>query len=228
MQARERDLGRAREVEAVRLDLVDVRLVGRERAGPDQRLLADEHRRQHRDEALLREPVQGEPVEREREERGVADPVAERAPDIRAARSISKRPISSCSLALVERGRLADAPELAASSSAAPSGTSSFGGFGTRSASRSRSCLGGRELLLGRAQLLLHLLELGQLLRRGLSLDLRPAAELVDPRHERAPALVGLEQRVERVARALALERSANGVRVVPGGLEIDHARECR
>ena len=84
--------------------------------------------------------------------------------------------------------------------------------------------LGGRELLLGCLQLLLHPLQLGQLLRRRLPLQLRPPAQLVDPRHERAPALVGLEQRVERLGCSLPPERGPIGVRVVAGGLEVDHA----
>ena len=54
VQARERDLRRARQVEAVLGHLVDVGVVRRERSGADQRLLADEHGRQHRRESLLR------------------------------------------------------------------------------------------------------------------------------------------------------------------------------
>ena len=55
-----------------------------------------------------------------------------------------------------------------------------------------------------------------------------PAAQLVDPRHQRAPALVGGEQRVERLGGALAGERGAEGVGVGAGGAEVDHARESR
>ena len=77
VEARERDLGRAGEVQAVGRQLVDVLLVGRERAGADQRLLAHEHGRQHADEALLGQAVEREAVQREREPGRVADPVAE-------------------------------------------------------------------------------------------------------------------------------------------------------
>jgi hypothetical protein len=73
-------------------------------------------------------------------------------------------------------------------------------------------------LLLGRAQLLLHLLQLGELLGRRLALQLRLPAELVDRGYERAPALVGGQERVERLAGALARERRAVGVRVAPCG----------
>ena len=43
----ERDLGGARQVEAVALDAVEVRLLGRQEARAVHRLLPDEHRRQH-------------------------------------------------------------------------------------------------------------------------------------------------------------------------------------
>ena len=88
--------------------------------------------------------------------------------------------------------------------------------------------LGGRELLLGGAELLLHPLQLLELLGRRLALQLRPAAEVVDARHERAPALVGGEQRVERLAGALAGERGAPGVGLGAGCLEVDHASDSR
>ena len=88
--------------------------------------------------------------------------------------------------------------------------------------------LGGRELLLGGAQLLLHLLQLAELLGRRLALQLRAAAEVVDAGHERAPALVGGEQRVERLGGALAGEGGAPGVGLGARCLEVDHARDSR
>ena len=77
VQAGERDLGRAGEVEPVVRELVDVHLVGRKRAGADERPLADEDRRQHGDEPFRGEPLERERVEGEREAGRVADPVAE-------------------------------------------------------------------------------------------------------------------------------------------------------
>ena len=76
--------------------------------------------------------------------------------------------------------------------------------------------LGVRELVLDRAQLLLDLVQLLELLRRRLALQLQPAAQLVDPRHQRAPALVGGEQRVEASAaplRASAARKPAGSLR---------------
>ena len=77
MQPGERDLGGAREVELVGLERVDVRPVGREEAGAVHRLLAHEHGRQHRREPVRNRAVEREAVERQREERGVADQEAE-------------------------------------------------------------------------------------------------------------------------------------------------------
>ena len=85
--------------------------------------------------------------------------------------------------------------------------------------------LGGRELLLGDLELRLDGLELLQLLGRRLPLELRPRAELVDLRDQLAPALVGGEQRVEVLGRALAREGNALRVRIGAGGLEVDHGR---
>ena len=112
VEARERDLGRAGQVEAVGRKLVDVRLIGREGAGSDQRLLAHEHRWQHRDEAVRRQPVERQPVEREREPRRVADPVAE-AGTGHPSRALH---VEAADLDVLARAfgrrRLADPPEL--------------------------------------------------------------------------------------------------------------------
>ena len=88
--------------------------------------------------------------------------------------------------------------------------------------------LGLGELGLAPLQILLHLLERLELLRRRLSLQLRPRAELVDLGDERAPALVGGEQRVERIGRALAGERGTVGVGLGARRFEIDHETESR
>ena len=112
VQARERDLGGAGEVEPVVSKLVDVRLVGGERAGADERALADEHGRQDGDEALRREPVEREPVEREREPGRVADPVAEAGARTSAphAPCRSGRPRCARALRRAAAARRRDAP----------------------------------------------------------------------------------------------------------------------
>src|SRR5262249_60751886 len=80
------------------------------------------------------------------------------------------------------------------------------------------------KLLLGLAELLLDLLELLDLLRPRLAVDLLARPELGDLRDEPAPAVVGGEPRVERLGRALARERCPVGVRVVARGLRVDQA----
>src|SRR5262249_24953117 len=80
------------------------------------------------------------------------------------------------------------------------------------------------ELLLGLPQLLLHLFQQLDLFGRGPALLFLPRAEVVDLRDELAPALVGLEPGIERLAGALARKRGPVGVRVVARGLRVDHA----
>ena len=117
VQARERNLRRTRQVQPVGRELVDVRLVGWKRARSDQRLLAHEHRRQHDDEALRGEPVEREPVQREREEGGVAEPVAEARPLTSAppapARSSRRRCVRAAARAQAGRRRVEDGRGLA-------------------------------------------------------------------------------------------------------------------
>ena len=108
----ERDLRRAGEVEVVALDRVDVRAVGREEARAVHRLLADEHRRQHRQEARLRHDVDRVAVERERDKRRVADHEAEaRAREPRGALHVEAADLRVL-LRVGERGRLAPAADL--------------------------------------------------------------------------------------------------------------------
>ena len=228
VEAGERDLGRARQVEVVVGERVDVRALGRKEAGAGHRLLADEHGREHGREAVLGEMRERGAVERERDERRVADQVAEaRAREARRPLHV-EAPDLGVLARLRQLGRLARARDL--------DRVLLLGAVRHRLVRRVRHLgeqlvarrLGRRVLLLGRAQLLLHLLQLGELLGRGLALQLRLPAQLVDRRHERAPALVGGQQRVERLAGALALQRRAVGVRVAAGGLEVDHGVKCR
>ena len=141
---------------------------------------------------------------------------------MRAARSMSNRPTSVCSRASSSSGRhpRAESPRRRPRSS--PPGTVVRQ---VRHAQREFVAVGlGRsELLLGRLQLLLDVLQLRELLGGRLALELRLAAQRVDPGDEGTPALVRLEQRVERLGRALAGERSPVGVGVVAGGLQVDH-----
>ena len=227
VQARERDLGGAGEVQAVGGQLVDVLLVGRERAGADQRLLPHEHGRQHADEALLGQPVEREAVQREREPGRVADPVAEaRARHPRGPLHVE--PAHLGVLARLGGARLADAPHLGGVLLRRPVRDVVARGVRDAQGEPVALFLRGRELLLGDLQLLLHALQLLELLGRRLSLQLRPAAELVHARDELAPALVGGEQRVERLGRALPGQAARYRRRIVAGGLEVDHARESR
>ena len=72
VQRRERDLGGADEVEVVVGQVVDLLLGVRQQAGPEERLLAHEHRRDHRLEALAGELLHRPPHERELEQHEVA------------------------------------------------------------------------------------------------------------------------------------------------------------
>ncbi len=148
-------------------------------------------------------------------------------PRRRAARSMSKRPISVCSFGV---GRAA---------AARPSGgspprprrcrrraTSPRAEFGIAASSASRSVSASASSCLGALQLLLDAPQLLELLGRRLALQLRLRAQLVDPRDERAPALVGGEPGVERFGGALARKPAAELVGVGAGGARVDHERE--
>ena len=82
--------------------------------------------------------------------------------------------------------------------------------------------LGLAQLLLEPAQVLLDRLQLLDLLGRRLALQLLAASQLVDLRHERAPALVRFEQLVERVGAALARDARPHAVGIGPRRLEVD------
>ena len=170
----ERDLGRAGEEEAVLLELVDVRLLGREEAGADHRLLAHEHRRQHRREPGRGDVIEREAVEREREQRRVADDVAEprarRAAQRARARSARSRspPSPPPSAAGSPKRRISTA-----SSSVSPSGAESCGGFGTSASASSRAASAAASSSSAARSSSFTPLQLLELLRRRLALQLR-------------------------------------------------------
>ncbi len=155
----------------------------------------------HRRVAVRERAVEREAIERHRDERGVADEEAEARARETRARSISKRPTSVCSgpsgFGLPQRR------SSSASSSVSPSGADGSGGFGTWASSASRSASAADELVLGVRNSSFTAPSSSQLLGRRLALEFCFAAQLVDLRHERAPALVGDEQRVERLGGAL-------------------------
>ena len=175
-----------------------------------------------------REVVERELVERHRDARGVADDVAEaRARDAGGALHVEAADLRVLAR-LRELGGSPTRRSSSASSSVSPSGADVV-----RRIRDEREC--GVARGFGRGELLLGLLELGlrrpellELLGRRLALELRPPAQLVDPRDQRAPALVRLEQRVELLGRALPRERGAPGVRVAACGLQVDHEVESR
>ena len=156
MHRGERDLGGTGEEEAVLLELVDVRLLGREETRADHRLLADEHRRQHGREPRRRDVVESEAVERESEQRGIADDVAEpRSGEARGALELEAADLARL-LGIRERRCFAEAADL----DGVVLGVAVRRGVvrwvrdeGERILAGG---LGGRQLLLRGAQLLLH------------------------------------------------------------------------
>jgi hypothetical protein len=85
-----------------------------------------------------------------------------------------------------------------------------------------------RQLRLEPLQLVLHPLELLDLLRRRLARHLLPAAQVVHLRDEGAPAFVDGQELVEGLRAALARDGGANGVGIVAGDAQVDHGRESR
>ena len=161
--------------------------------------------------------VDREAVEREGEERRIADEVAEaRAGESRGALQLETPDLRSL-LDVVARRRLADAAELDRILIGVSVGDRVVGRV--RDLEQSSVPLGLRrgEGVLRLLQLRLDLLERLELLRRRLSLELRAGPELVDPRDELAPARVRVEKPVERVRRALAGELLLASRRVRPG-----------
>ena len=202
----QRHLGRAHEIEPVFLDRVVVALVGREEARAVHRLLAHQHGRQHGREALLDEPVERKPVQRERDaarcrrrgSRSAQPETAPRAPGrsgrppcARAGSPAGGRPSAASRRrprrpSRRPRTRAAGSEPSRALRRARPPPPPALPRAGSRSftAFSSSICSG-----------------------VGLPSSLLLRAQLVDLRHERAPALVRREQLVESLRRAAPRER---------------------
>ena len=214
MEAAYRNLGRACEIEVFAVDRVDVRVVRWEPAGADERLLADENGRQDRHEPLCDEPVEGEPVQSERKEGCVADPVAEAGPGDASRTLHVEASDLGVLLRVAQHRRLTYPAELES--------VVLGGALRDRVVRRVRDekpqavALGLRvgQLAFEPPEILLRRLQLLELLGRRLSLEVRPRPQLVDLRDEGAPALIGAQQRIERVGRAFrasaARQRSAS------------------
>ena len=154
--------------------------------------------------------VDREAVEREREQGGVADQV----PEARAGEARGALHLEAADLGVLgaRRPGLADAAELLGVLVGVAVGRGGVGRVRHLLEEAVALGFGGGELLLRGLELLLHAVQLLELLRRRLALQLQLAAELVHARDELAPALVGGEQRVERLRGALA-QRARRGSR---------------
>ena len=228
MQAGERDLGRAGQVEVVGLERVDVRALGREEAGAVHRLLAHEHRRQHRHVAVRDGAVEREAVEREREQRRVADQVAEARAGEPRARAPSRSGRPRCA-----RGRRASGRRRGAAPRRprrcrrrAPTGRA---GSAPDVEQRVALGLGGGELLLGRAQLLLHAVQLLELLRAS-ACPSASAGRAARRPAGRARASARRRRAARRTRSAAPLRASAARKRVGVGACcaEVDHRAESK
>ena len=227
VEAGERDLGRTGQVEVVVGERVDVRALGGEEAGAVHRLLADEHRREHRDV-----PVRHGRVDREAVERRARAGRCRRRGSRSASRRAARRAPSRSGRSRCARGRAGPGSPTrrssSASSSVSPSGEEGSGGFGTCSSRRSRSASAAASSSSAALSSSFTRFSSSSCGRRRLALQLQLAAQLVRARDELAPALVGREQRVEGLRGALARERGAEAVGIVARRAEVDHATESR
>jgi hypothetical protein len=227
----ERDLGRADEIQLVTLDGVDIHRVGWEESGSVHRLLAHEHGRQHRFEALLHEPVEREAVERELEQREVALAVDEARPrHLRGALDVDPAVLDSEVQVVARHGsaRFAPAGDL----------DGVLLRLSVRNVLRRRvrhaveqllaALLRGGMLFLGPPELLLRLTQLVELLGCRLPFRLRARTEVRHARLQLPPACVGRHQLVEQVGCALARECGAEPLRVVARCADVDHSGESR
>ena len=211
MEAADRDLGRPGEVEILALELVRVRIRRRQPPGAIESLLAHEHGGQHGHEALRDEPIEREAIEREREERRVADPVAE----ARAGHARGALHVEAADLGVFAGGvgrRLARAAQLDRVLLLAFGG-GLVGQVGDAVPDLLPLSLGGGQLRVEGLQLALQPPRLLDLLGRGgLAEPLLLGAHVVASRARVAPRGVGREQRVEQLGPRLGA-RARRGTR---------------
>ena len=224
MEAAYRNLGRACEIQVFAFDRVDVRIVRREPAGADEMPPRGRERAAAPARTPLRRDGRGR-VGTWRERAGPRRRSSSRSgsPEMRAARSMSKRPISVCSFASPMVGGSPTRRISRASSSVAPSGNRVVRRVGNEE--RQTVALGLRlgQLAFKPPEILLRRLHLLELFGSRLALEVRPRPQLVDLGDEGAPALIGAQQRIERVGCVFACERSAPAIGVRARGLEVDH-----
>src|SRR5256885_9583802 len=225
VERREGDLRRPRQVEAVLGDLVDVRLLGREEAGYVHRVLADEHRRPDEGEPLAGERRDREPEDRLLEQRRVADDVAEpRAGDAGGALHLEAPQLEVVADPRQLRGRApaADLDRVLLRVAVGNRLVRRIRHLRQRGVARA---LRVGELLLRPSKLFLDRLQLLDLLRRRLALELLPRPQLVDARDEPPPSLVRGQPRVERLRGSFARNGGAEPVGVVARGAGVDQLR---
>jgi hypothetical protein len=228
---RERHLGGAGEVKVVPLDPVDVDLVGGEEARSVHGGFADEDGRQDRREALPRQPVESEPVERELREGRVAEPVSEAgAGHLGASLHVDLGQLEVIARLEVELRRLGGPPDLFRVLVGEAVGGARIRRIGEAREELVASRRGLLQRSVGLLQLLLQTVEPLQLFRRGFARSgrLPRSTQLIDARVRGSPALVGGEKLVEDLGRALAGKRRAPGFGIGACGANVDHARESK
>ena len=233
VNARQRHLGRSGEVEVVLLQVVEVRLLGRQEAGAVHGLLLHHDRRQHEQEAPRGELVDHVAVQRHLGERDVPDPVGEPgAGQPRAAGHVDPA---------ARRAELRGVPRREPELRLLAPGPDELRVLLVHAVRRGRvgqvrdprqqvvAHLGGLgQLVLRLIELIAQLPELLDLLRSGLALGraLLRGAQRLGALGQRSPAGVRGEQRIEVLGRAAPGQRGPEGVWILAGSLEVDHLRD--
>ena len=244
VQRRQRHLGGAHQVEAVRLDPVDLLHVGGEEAGAVHGLVAHQHRHDHRAEALAGQLLQRVLHEGELQEHQVALEVGEAAPRGPGAAlhvdEVEGAARSRWSLGGKANCRGSPHVCMTTESSSPPAGADGSGRLGTCSSSSSSAASivfePGLQVLdlfahrahgfdLGR-RVLLVALGLGDLLAHRVP----QAPPLLHRHQELPPRPVELQQRVESGfgMRAAAAQGGADHVGLVPDQLDVEHRHSPR
>ncbi len=200
---------------------------------PRGSFFTDEHRGQHRCEAAFDEAVEREPVERELEQRDVADSVGEpRSGDLcrpfEIDPAVDRREVEVVARRKVEGRRVAPAADLLGVVFRLAVGHVVLGRIRDAVEHLPATAFGCHQRLFQGLQLVFDPLQLGELLGTWLSLHLARGAQLLHSRLDLSHGAVGLEQLVEELGRALAGKRRTKAVGVLAGRAEVDHARESR